>query len=51
MNLETKRFTVEAIRESTKRAQHDAADPRNSAWVNANAGTGKTHVLTMRVQR
>ena len=35
----------------TSRAQADAADPGASAWVSANAGTGKTHVLTMRVLR
>jgi len=37
--------------ERTKRAQRDAADPRASVWVSANAGTGKTHVLTQRVLR
>ena len=35
----------------TRRAQRDAADPRASVWVSANAGTGKTHVLTQRVLR
>src|SRR5574342_579774 len=35
----------------TRRAQAEAADPASSAWVSANAGTGKTHVLTMRVLR
>lgn len=35
----------------TTRAQADAADPTASVWVSANAGTGKTHVLTMRVLR
>ena len=35
----------------TKRFQRDAADPRASVWVSANAGTGKTHVLTMRLLR
>lgn len=35
----------------TKRAQRDAADPQASVWVSANAGTGKTHVLTQRVLR
>ena len=35
----------------TRRAQLDAADPRASVWVSANAGTGKTHVLTQRVLR
>ncbi len=37
--------------ERTKRAQREAADPRASAWVSANAGTGKTHVLTLRALR
>ena len=31
--------------------QHDASDPAVSAWVSANAGTGKTHVLAQRVIR
>jgi ATP-dependent helicase/nuclease subunit A len=35
----------------TRRAQREAADPRVSAWVSANAGTGKTHVLTLRALR
>jgi ATP-dependent helicase/nuclease subunit A len=35
----------------TRRAQRDAADPSASVWVSANAGTGKTHVLTQRVLR
>lgn len=37
--------------EQTKRRQRDAADPHASVWVSANAGTGKTHVLTQRVLR
>ncbi len=37
--------------ERTRRAQRDAADPSASAWVSANAGTGKTHVLTQRALR
>ncbi|MFA5899821.1 MAG: double-strand break repair helicase AddA [Hyphomicrobium sp.] len=37
--------------ERTQRAQRDAADPIASVWVSANAGTGKTHVLTQRVLR
>lgn len=37
--------------ERTKRAQREAADPCASAWVSANAGTGKTHVLTQRALR
>ena len=30
-------------------SQHDASDPGVSAWASANAGSGKTHVLTQRV--
>lgn len=33
------------------RAQVAAADPRRSTWVSANAGSGKTRVLTNRVAR
>ena len=29
--------------------QRQAADPRASTWLSANAGSGKTHVLTQRV--
>lgn len=32
-------------------AQHQASDPQSPAWVNANAGSGKTHVLVDRVIR
>lgn len=35
----------------TIRLQGEAADPRNSVWVSANAGSGKTHVLSQRVIR
>ena len=35
----------------TEAAQARAADPGASAWVRANAGTGKTHVLVQRVLR
>jgi ATP-dependent helicase/nuclease subunit A len=31
--------------------QHEASDPDASAWASANAGSGKTHVLTQRVIR
>ena len=31
--------------------QARASDPENSAWVSANAGSGKTHVLSKRVIR
>lgn len=39
------------IPEYTKDAQRRAANPRASAWVSANAGAGKTKVLTDRVVR
>ena len=35
----------------TARSQANAADPAFSAWVSANAGSGKTHVLAQRVIR
>ncbi|HRO13365.1 MAG TPA: UvrD-helicase domain-containing protein, partial [Amaricoccus sp.] len=37
--------------EDATRAQVRAADPAASSWVSANAGTGKTRVLTDRVAR
>lgn len=37
--------------ESSSRAQQTASDPALSVWVSANAGTGKTKVLTDRVLR
>ena len=37
--------------EDTLRRFRDASDPRASAWVTANAGTGKTYVLMQRVVR
>ena len=37
--------------EKTTALQLDASDPQASTWVSANAGTGKTHVLTMRTLR
>ena len=36
---------------ATREAQKRAADPRASAWVSANAGAGKTYVLSRRVVR
>ena len=42
---------IHAQRAAARRSQADAADPAVSAWVSANAGTGKTHVLTTRVLR
>lgn len=35
----------------TVRNQYEAGDPNTSAWVSANAGSGKTHILTERVLR
>ena len=40
-----------AIPEPLRKLQATASDPRRSAWVSANAGSGKTHVLTQRVLR
>jgi len=40
-----------AIPEGLRLRQARASDPRSSAWVSANAGSGKTHVLTQRVLR
>jgi ATP-dependent helicase/nuclease subunit A len=47
--VEHKSIEIELAR--TRQRQADAADPAASVWVSANAGTGKTHVLTMRVLR
>jgi ATP-dependent helicase/nuclease subunit A len=44
----TRRIVVSGAAEASQRL---AADPRHSAWVAANAGSGKTHVLTERVLR
>ena len=41
--------TVRAIPEDLRRLQVEASDPAVSAWVTANAGSGKTHVLAQRV--
>jgi ATP-dependent helicase/nuclease subunit A len=40
-----------AIDAATRKAQADASNPRASAWVSANAGSGKTFVLSQRVIR
>ncbi|MDR7035278.1 ATP-dependent helicase/nuclease subunit A [Methylobacterium sp. BE186] len=48
MSARTTPFLVDAL---TVAAQRQAADPRASAWVSANAGAGKTKVLTDRVVR
>ncbi|MBM1220742.1 double-strand break repair helicase AddA [Ponticoccus sp. SC2-23] len=39
------------VRNDATLAQVRAADPRNSTWLSANAGSGKTRVLTDRVAR
>jgi ATP-dependent helicase/nuclease subunit A len=43
--------SAEALLDRTTAAQLTASDPDISAWVGANAGAGKTHVLKMRVLR
>ena len=45
------RAPVLAVPEDTRARQHRASHPQSSAWVSANAGSGKTHVLTQRVVR
>lgn len=37
--------------QDTIQRQYAVSSPQTSAWVTANAGTGKTHVLTQRVTR
>ncbi|PUB17195.1 double-strand break repair helicase AddA [Yoonia sediminilitoris] len=39
------------IRDAASQRQVDAADPVSSTWLSANAGSGKTRVLTDRVAR
>ncbi|HEX5508563.1 MAG TPA: UvrD-helicase domain-containing protein, partial [Pseudolabrys sp.] len=39
------------ISETVLERQRQASDPAVSAWVSANAGSGKTHVLAQRVIR
>ena len=39
------------VPEQLRQRQATASDPSISAWVSANAGSGKTHVLTQRVLR
>ena len=39
------------VPESTRLAQLEASDPKASAWVSANAGSGKTYVLSQRIIR
>ena len=44
-------MSSDAITQLTERFQRQATDPGASAWVSANAGTGKTYVLVRRVLR
>src|SRR5215204_4450870 len=44
-------MTARVIPEDVSRRQITASDPAVSAWVAANAGSGKTHVLAQRVIR
>ncbi|MFK5979503.1 MAG: double-strand break repair helicase AddA [Rhizobiaceae bacterium] len=37
------------VPQKTQEDQHRAANPESSAWVSANAGSGKTYVLALRV--
>ncbi|MEP9376078.1 double-strand break repair helicase AddA [Aquabacter sp. CN5-332] len=46
----TREIATGPIAEATRR-QGDASAPGRSAWVSANAGSGKTHVLAQRVIR
>jgi ATP-dependent helicase/nuclease subunit A len=41
--------TPDSIPDEVKERQRQASDPKVSAWVAANAGSGKTHVLAQRV--
>ncbi len=41
--------TLRLIPDEVRRKQSEASDPGVSAWVAANAGSGKTHVLVQRV--
>jgi len=47
----SERRLLEPMREAIGRAQRQASDPNESVWVRANAGSGKTYVLTARVLR
>ncbi|HHK73525.1 MAG TPA: double-strand break repair helicase AddA, partial [Rhizobiales bacterium] len=40
-----------SLAEKTSVSQTTASDPKKSAWVSANAGSGKTHVLVNRIIR
>jgi ATP-dependent helicase/nuclease subunit A len=51
MSRAPRHASLQAALADTTRRQRDASHPQTSAWVSANAGTGKTHVLTSRVLR
>jgi ATP-dependent helicase/nuclease subunit A len=40
-----------SLQNEATRRQHDAAEPTHSTWLSANAGSGKTRVLTDRAAR
>ena len=42
---------LDPMPEAITRSQREASNPRGSVWVTANAGSGKTYVLTARVLR
>ncbi|MCC6780403.1 MAG: UvrD-helicase domain-containing protein, partial [Hyphomicrobiales bacterium] len=45
------RRLLQPMPEAITRSQREASNPRGSVWVTANAGSGKTYVLTARVLR
>ena len=45
------RRLLDPMPEAITRSQRSASDPQSSVWVTANAGSGKTYVLTARVLR
>jgi ATP-dependent helicase/nuclease subunit A len=49
--MSARRPDKSALPERVLKPQRDASDPAVSAWASANAGSGKTHVLTQRVIR
>src|SRR3569833_1672876 len=47
----SERRLLSPMPEAITRSQREASNPRGSVWVTANAGSGKTYVLTARVLR
>ena len=47
--MSARKTTERDLPDRVVKPQHDASDPTASAWASANAGSGKTHVLTQRV--